>query len=387
MRTVARKIMLVSSLCMAFSFGILAEDGIQAKELEGIGYEQITNVSPDEHRTFGNLAQVGHFLDAYQRGKAAIATYKEPILTRGSRGITLFRQASPGVVLVTVGRVVQNEYQPSGIGTGAIVDSRGYVITNWHVIEGFRDALLFLKPFGDSELSDDLAFVARVLAQDPTRDLALLKIVSPAANLTVLPISSSTAVDVAQDVHVIGHPKGNFWSYSTGVVSQFRRAYEWSYSDGSHHRANVLQMQTAINPGNSGGPVFDDSGQIVGLVAMSQEGQNLNYAISADEIRTFLAIHLPPRTRGTQAVTRYELPRFTYAIGAVGEKRILRAEGASSIIYLVKSNHSWQALVKTKGQEIRILPQNSEDGERWAITSPVGLIAELEEGALTRLHM
>jgi hypothetical protein len=194
-------------------------------------------------------------------------------------------------------------------------------------------------------------------------------------------------VDVAQDVHVIGHPKGNFWSYSTGVVSQFRRAYEWSYSDGSHHRANVLQMQTAINPGNSGGPVFDDNGQIVGLVAMSQEGQNLNYAISADEIRTFLTIHLPPRTRGTQAGTRYELPKFTYAFAADGDKRILRAEGASSIIYLVKSSHTWQALIKTKGQEIGILPQNSEGGMRWAITSPVGLTAELEEGALTRLHM
>jgi hypothetical protein len=60
----------------------------------------------------------------------------------------------------------------------------------------------------------------------------------------------------------------------------------------------VLQLQTAINPGNSGGPVVDDSGTILGLVAMSEEGQNLNYAIATDVIKRFLFTGMQMNTRG-----------------------------------------------------------------------------------------
>jgi S1-C subfamily serine protease len=105
-------------------------------------------------------------------------------------------------------------------------------------------------------------------------------------------------IQVAEDIHIIGHPHGKLWSYSTGVISQIRDNYDWKYSDGSEHLANVLQMQTAVNPGNSGGPVLDNNSNLLGLVAMSEEGQNLNYAVAIDVISKFVARSMALKSRG-----------------------------------------------------------------------------------------
>jgi len=184
-----------------------------------------------------------------------------------------------------------------GIGTGAVIDPAGYVLTNWHVISGYQVAVIFFKPTSGTELQN--AFGAKLIAQDPAADLALLKIVKAPAGLRSIKLGDISSVQVAEDIHIIGHPHGLFWSYSTGVISQVRDNYKWTYSDGSKHSAKVLQMQTAINPGNSGGPVLDDNGNILGLVAMSEEGQNLDYAIAVDEIKTFVLRATDGRTRGT----------------------------------------------------------------------------------------
>ena len=90
----------------------------------------------------------------------------------------------------------------------------------------------------------------------------------------------------------------NYGPTALEFLSQIRPDYTWKYDDGSQHRAKVLQMQTAINPGNSGGPVVDDSGKLIGLVAMFEEGQNLDYAISADVIKSFLVQAMSRQTRG-----------------------------------------------------------------------------------------
>src|SRR2546430_12509751 len=86
--------------------------------------------------------------------------------------------------------------------------------------------------------------------------------------------------------------------WSSDVCSSDLDGYAWTYDDGSKHLAKVLQLQTAINPGNSGGPVVDDAGRILGLVAMSEEGQNLDYAIAADVIKRFLFTGMHITIRG-----------------------------------------------------------------------------------------
>jgi S1-C subfamily serine protease len=246
------------------------------------------------HRELQNSAGL---FTAYEAGRVAIRNYREPVITRGATGVALFRSASPAVVAVVVGRVVDNQFQPSGLGSGAIIDARGYVLTNWHVIDGFDSAAVFLKPASGTTFTGP-AYVGRVIAQSAVKDLALLRLTDVSTSLPYLKVGDLSQVQVAEDIHIIGHPHGNCWSYTTGVVSQIRDGYEWKYEDGSQHMARVLQIQSAINPGNSGGPVFDNSGLIVGLVAMSEEGQNLDYAIAADEIRSFLTSSMPHATRG-----------------------------------------------------------------------------------------
>jgi S1-C subfamily serine protease len=251
---------------------------------------------------YNEVSSFNRLFIAYDATAQSIVKYRDPILTRGAQGEAIFRIVSPAVVAIIVGSVNKDDkFDPEGLGTGAIVDPRGFVLTNWHVVNGYPGGIVFLKPTGNADLSTAKAFGARVIYQDPLVDLALLKMVSPPTGLQPLRLGEISQVQVAEDIHIIGHPHGNLWSYSTGVVSQIRDGYTWTYHDGSNHEAKVLQLQTAINPGNSGGPVVDDQGAILGLVAMSEEGQNLNYAIAADVLKKFLFTGMQMNTRGATA--------------------------------------------------------------------------------------
>jgi S1-C subfamily serine protease len=247
---------------------------------------------------------------AYDATAKSVIKYRDPVLTRGAQGEAIFKIVSPAVVAIIVGSINKdNKFDPEGLGTGAIVDSQGLVLTNWHVINGYPGGIVFLKPNGSADLSEARAFGAKVIYQDPKVDLALLKMVTPPTGLQPLRLGEISQVQVAEDIHIVGHPHGNLWSYSTGVVSQIRDAYTWTYHDGSTHEAKVLQLQTAINPGNSGGPVVDDQGAILGLVAMSEEGQNLNYAIASDVIKKFLFTGTQMTTRGATAAVPDKPPQ------------------------------------------------------------------------------
>lgn len=272
-------------------------------------------------------------LRAYAAGLEAIKTYHDQVLTRGSRGIALFKEASPAVVLVVVGRVENGNFAPTSLGTGAIVDTRGYVLTNWHVINGFDLAIVFTKPAVGSDPASSAGYVAKVVAQDLTRDLALLRINNPPPSLPFLKVGDISKAEVAEDIHIIGHPHGKYWSYSTGVISQIRQDYDWSYEDGTSHKAKVIQMQTAINPGNSGGPVLDDSGQMIGLVAMGESGQNLNYAIAADELNGFIARNLIS-TRGVSAPVIDNHTSYKLKQAQSNDWQVTRVEDNRGISYL-----------------------------------------------------
>jgi S1-C subfamily serine protease len=270
------------------------------ESLKALRFTKINAPDRPEMFSYADILDVITSGSAYARGRVLLPNYHEPIPTRGPSGVSLFRRISPSVVLVMTGTYKNDELTDLGIGTGALIDSAGYVLTNWHVMNGYQVAVIFFKPASGTELSEQGAFGARLVAQDPAADLALLKISKLPSGLNPIKLGEISNVQVAEDIHIIGHPHGLFWPYSTGVISQVRENYKWTYSDGSKHSAKVLQMQTAINPGNSGGPVLDDNGNILGLVAMSEEGQNLNYAIAVDEIKTFVSGAMGARTRGTK---------------------------------------------------------------------------------------
>jgi S1-C subfamily serine protease len=94
----------------------------------------------------------------------------------------------------------------------------------------------------------------------------------------------------------IGHPRQNDWSLTKGIISQYRRGYVWTYGSADaatsgdptiKHKANIIQTQTPINPGNSGGPLISDSGTLIGV--NTGKGEGLNFAVSVEDVRKFLA--------------------------------------------------------------------------------------------------
>jgi S1-C subfamily serine protease len=214
--------------------------------------------------------------------------------TRAEKDVEIYRKNAPGVVLV---------FTNDSLGSGAVIDAKGFVVTNSHVVGPNREVLVAFKPRDGAELSKDLVYRATVEKIDEVADLALLRINTPPKTLTVFKLGNTSALRVGQDVHAIGHPAGEVWTYTKGIVSQIRDNYEWSGGDQVIRRAKVIQTQTPINPGNSGGPLLDDDGRLIGINSFGRSGgQGLNYAVAVDEIQKFL------QRRETRVAQRKETP-------------------------------------------------------------------------------
>jgi S1-C subfamily serine protease len=286
--------------------------------IKALDFQAATADTASDPLSFSQLNELLNACESYAKGLSALPNFHEPIPTRGGVGTSVYRKVSPSVVMVLTANFKDDKITEEGLGTGVVVDSSGYVLTNWHVIHGFDSGIVFFKPSSGTAPEKDHAYGIRLIAQSEQADLALLKIEKPPTGLVPVALGDMSRIEVAEDIHIIGHPHGQLWSYSTGVVSQIRDNYDWQYADGSKHLAKVLQMQTAINPGNSGGPVLDDSGNMLGLVAMSEEGQNLNYAVAIDVIREFIKNSLAARSRGASPGESVKGEKFTANLAAVG---------------------------------------------------------------------
>lgn len=216
----------------------------------------------------------------YSASLAALANAGEPTL-RGAKEANVYQQASPAVVLVIT---------ELGLGSGVVVSADGKIVTNAHVVAGSDEVGVVFKPTAEGvKLSDADVVVAKVLRRDEVADLALLQVPALPANGKPLALGNLSSIPVGADVHAIGHPTGEAWTYTRGIVSQVRRGYDWISRDGAEHMATVVQTQTPINPGNSGGPLLNDATEIVGINSFGNEGEGLNFAISSDDVRSFLA--------------------------------------------------------------------------------------------------
>ena len=103
-------------------------------------------------------------------------------------------------------------------------------------------------------------------------------------------LADASEIAVGMDVHAIGHPTGQTWTYTTGVISQYRQGYEWqAENEPIKHKADIIQTQTPINPGNSGGPLLSDSGNLIGINSFKAGGEGLNFAVSVDDVKRFIA--------------------------------------------------------------------------------------------------
>jgi len=162
----------------------------------------------------------------------------------------------------------------NGMGTGVVVDDRGYILTNYHVVKGLLK--LEVVTFDGERYRD-----VELIRNDPGTDLAILKI-KPKAPLKKIRMGRSERVELAEEVFAIGNPYGYHSSITRGIVSALGRPLEvnenLAYDD-------VIQTDAAINPGNSGGPLINLDGEMIGLnAAVREEAENIAFAIPVDVV-------------------------------------------------------------------------------------------------------
>jgi S1-C subfamily serine protease len=197
--------------------------------------------------------------------------------------VDLFEEASPSVVYITALGLRRDAFGfnvfeiPQGTGSGFVWDSRGYVVTNFHVIQNADRA--------EVTLADHSSWQARLVGAEPDKDLAVLKIDAPAELLRPLRVGSSHDLKVGQHVFAIGNPFGFDQTLTTGVISALGR--EISSVTGRPIKG-VIQTDAAINPGNSGGPLLDSAGRLVGVntAIYSPRGAyiGIGFAVPADTV-------------------------------------------------------------------------------------------------------
>jgi hypothetical protein len=146
------------------------------------------------------------------------------------------------------------------------------------------------KPPAGQRLTPGEVYEAKLLKYDQVADLALIQFQRAPPNLVRLPTGDERNIEVGSSVHAVGHPAGQNWTYTQGVISQVRTDYKWKGNNDLQHTATVIQTQIPINPGSSGGPLLDDNVAVIGINAFFMaDKQALNFAISLGDIKQFLA--------------------------------------------------------------------------------------------------
>ena len=173
----------------------------------------------------------------------------------------------------------------NGMGTGVIIDGRGYILTNQHVVDKVNTI--------EAHLADGSSHLARVVQQDRETDLALIKI-EAGHPLTAVPIGSSSDLMVGETVITIGNAFGYENTVSVGIISALKRNV--TLSDDQIYR-NLIQTDACINPGNSGGPLINIEGELVGINVATRSGaQGIGFALPIDDVKRVAVEMLSTRT-------------------------------------------------------------------------------------------
>lgn len=172
----------------------------------------------------------------------------------------------------------------SGMGTGVIIDARGYILTNHHVVDKVQGI--------EVQLADGSTFPARVLDQDPVLDLAMLKI-DAGRPLTPIAMGISADLMLGEDVITIGNAFGYENTISRGIISSLGRGV--TLNDNQAYR-NLIQTDACINPGNSGGPMLNIEGEMIGVNVATRAGaQGIGFALAVDDVKLAAAKMLSTR--------------------------------------------------------------------------------------------
>lgn len=172
--------------------------------------------------------------------------------------IAVYEKVADGVVNVTSTALQMdfffNVFPSQGSGSGSIIDSKGHILTNHHVVANAQKL--------EVTLADESRWPAKLIGSDPDNDLAVIKIDAPKEKLKVISMGDSKNLRIGQKVLAIGNPFGLERTLTTGVISSLGRTIR---SEGGFMIEDVIQTDAAINPGNSGGPLLNSQGEIIGI--------------------------------------------------------------------------------------------------------------------------
>ena len=172
--------------------------------------------------------------------------------------VRIYRDASPAVANVLTKATEYDFWMDpvpvEGAGSGFVIDNKGYILTNFHVVEGAQSI--------EVVLGDQTRYAAKFLGADQRNDVALIKIEPKGKPLVALPLGDSGALQVGQKVLAIGNPFGFQSTLTTGVVSALGRTVQTSQTT---FIDEAIQTDAAINRGNSGGPLINSHGEVIGI--------------------------------------------------------------------------------------------------------------------------
>ena len=193
--------------------------------------------------------------------------------------VEVVKLLKPSVVHIANDQVVTGMFsQPmprSGVGSGVVLDDKGRILTNNHVIQGAQSVT--------ATLSDGRAYPASVVGTDPKTDLAVIQI--EAVKLDPARLGDSKTLEVGEDVIAVGHALGlkGGPTVSKGVVSALGRTIE---IDNQRSMVDLIQTDASINPGNSGGPLANSKGEVIGInTAIIQGSNGIGFAINIDDAK------------------------------------------------------------------------------------------------------
>jgi S1-C subfamily serine protease len=172
--------------------------------------------------------------------------------------IAVYEKVADGVVNITSTAVQMdfffNAFPTQGSGSGSIIDTKGNILTNYHVVENAQTL--------EVTLADESKWPAKLVGSDPDNDLAVIKIDAPKEKLKVIPMGDSKGLRIGQKVLAIGNPFGLQRTLTTGIISSLGRTIR---SEAGSLMEDIIQTDAAINPGNSGGPLLNSEGEIIGI--------------------------------------------------------------------------------------------------------------------------
>ncbi|KAK9845220.1 hypothetical protein WJX81_000423 [Elliptochloris bilobata] len=203
----------------------------------------------------------------------------------------VFEASMASVVSLTAFRTEGREVVEEGVGSGVVWDRLGHIVSNYHCVARLAKDTTGQQAteVGITGAGGTMRYPARIVGLDPEKDLAVLRIDAPAADLLPVKVGTSGDLRVGQTVFAIGNPSGLSHTLTAGVVSGLNRAIP---SPGGTLTGGAIQTDAAINSGSSGGALLDSSARLVGLSTATftrrtqgARSSGVNFAIGVDVVR------------------------------------------------------------------------------------------------------